>query len=117
MSRSSVFGIVLVSGGLLLSSPDRPLRTTPKDGYDRAMLKFRRGAFEESLTEVRRAGAMWRQRPDAEWHWTFRLLEADNLMELAQDSVAQTLLEADAEACRKFPPMEIRRRVLLAKLW
>ena len=73
-----------------------------------------RSSAREHLTkacaEVRRAGALWRNRPDTEWHWTFRLLEADILLEQADLSRARALLESDLEGCREYCRVEIRRR-------
>ena len=101
--------------GRVRFAPTRPC--VPGGGLPvRALSKFRQGALDESLAQVRRAGALWRNRPDTEWHWTFRLLEAEILLEQAELSRAQSLLETDLEGCRKYARAEIRRRVLLAKL-
>ena len=117
MLRSSSLGIVLVSGVLVVSGSRQPDRASPEDGYQSAVSKLRRGAFDESLAQVRRAGRFWHDRPSTEWYWRFRLLEADILLEQAHFPQAQDLLESNLEGCREYRSVEIRRRVLLAKLF
>jgi tetratricopeptide (TPR) repeat protein len=116
MLRSSSLGIVLVSGVLIVSGSRQPDRVSPEEGYQASVFKFRQGALDESLAQTRRAGAQWRAHPDTEWYWSFRLLEAEILLEQAELSRAQSLLERDLDGCSKFPRDEIRRRMLLAKL-
>ena len=110
MLRSSSLGIVLVSGVLVVSGSRQPDRASPEEGYQLALAKFRQGALDESLAQVRRAGALWRSRSGTEWHWTFRLLEAEVLLEQAELTGAQNLLENDLGDCRKYARAEIRRR-------
>jgi tetratricopeptide (TPR) repeat protein len=117
MLRSSSIGIVLVVGVLVVSGSRQPDHTSPEESYQLAVSKFRQGALDEGLAQVRRADAFWHRRPDSEWHWRFRLLEAEILLEQADLSGAQSLLENHVQACRKHARTEIRRRVLLAKLY
>src|SRR4051794_36142031 len=116
MLRSSSLVMALVSGVLVVSGSRQPDRASPEEGYGLAVSKFRQGALDEGLSQVRRAGALWHSRPDTEWHWKFRLLEAEILLEQAQFTQAQSLLENDLEGYRKYVGAEIRRRMLLAKL-
>ncbi len=115
MSGWSLFGIVVVSGGLIVSGPKERAAISPADAYSSATSLLRRGSFQESLRLVKRAAAPWRNRRQTEWYWKFRLLEAEIRLEQADLEGARTLLEADAAACEIHSRMEIHRRVLLAK--
>ncbi len=117
MFSSTSLGVGLVTCVLFVFGSRQPDHVPPQAGYQSALAKFRQGALDESLAQSRRAGALWHSRPDSEWHWTFRLLEAEILLEQADLSRARSFVESDLDGWRNFPRAEIRRRVLLAKLY
>jgi tetratricopeptide (TPR) repeat protein len=115
MLTSSLAGAVFVTASLLVLGPDQPGGVSPERGYQQALERLRRGAFDQSLRDAQLAEARWRRWPDSEWNCKFRLLEAEILLEKAEHGRARELLET-AAACRRHTRVEIRRRVLLAKL-
>ena len=86
----------------------------PEETLSRSLTAYRRGAFSDALTEVRRGGTDWRGRPDLHWHWEFRLLEAEILLEMGQS--AQTLKLLETDAALQSSRHNIRRRILRAKV-
>ena len=117
MLRSSSLGIVLVSGVLVVSGSRQPDRASPEEGYQLAISKFRQGALDESLAQVRRAGALVAQPPrHASGIGCFACWKPRSCWSRRKLTDAQNLLENDLEGCRKYARAEIRRRVLLAKL-
>jgi CHAT domain-containing protein/tetratricopeptide (TPR) repeat protein len=116
MSSFSFLGIILVCGSLLVSVPGKPLHASAEESYQRALTGFRAGALDQSLMEVRRAAAIWGVSPNTEWHWAFRLLEAEILFEQAQDRRVHELLEPEAGGWRNYPRLRMRRLLMLARL-
>lgn len=116
MLSSSLIGAVLVAASLVVLGPGQPAGSSPQRGYARAVAKLRQGEFDESLRDAELAHARWGRSADGEWACRFRLLEAEILLEKAEDGRARELLETDPEDCRRNTRTEIHRLVLLAKL-
>jgi hypothetical protein len=89
---------------------------TLEDRYRHALLLTQSGEFALSNEEIRSVLEEWSDRPDAEWHWKLRLLEAENLFELGEQDSARSLLEERSRYCAAFPELNVLRLLLLVKL-
>jgi CHAT domain-containing protein/tetratricopeptide (TPR) repeat protein len=118
MLSSSLIGGLLVTAALVTLAPDTPGAGSPERGYQQAVAKLRRGAFDQSLRDAQLAKARmrWRGHRDGGWGCKFRLLEAEILLEKAETARAREMLVADADGCRSDARLEVHRRVLLARL-
>ena len=70
---------------------------------------WRRGLNQGALDAVDRGWRRWKGRPDSEWHWKFRLLEAEVLLSQGSEDRARELIEINPGAP---PPGELEVRFL-----
>src|SRR5437879_1861703 len=75
--------------------------------YQQSEQLSRSGANRKALELVDRGWRKWESRPDSEWHWKFRLLEADLLAGEGLTDRSRRLLE---QAPNQPPAGEIEAR-------
>jgi CHAT domain-containing protein/tetratricopeptide (TPR) repeat protein len=81
----------------------------PGDLYRESDALRRRGVVLEAIEVADRGWRQWQSQPEAEWHWKFRLLKAELLLNQGRVAPARELLEADGKAP---PPGELNARYL-----
>jgi tetratricopeptide (TPR) repeat protein len=85
----------------------------PDPRYDRAATDLRRGNLVEARREVTEAMARWRD-PRTEWHWRFKLLEAEVALAEGKAVEARKLLAEPVPDVPNRTSLEARRRMHLA---
>jgi CHAT domain-containing protein len=65
----------------------------PEDLYRESVALRRRGAIHRALEVADRGWRQWKSAPGTEWHWQFRLLEAELLLTQGSEARARRLLE------------------------
>ena len=102
---------------LLIAGESTGLRVDepPEDSYKAAISYCRDGDFETSLAVAHRAARKWKLQPHSEWHWRFRLLEAEVLLEQNRAARIDVLLDDRAELAEQFPEVRIKRLSLKAR--
>jgi CHAT domain-containing protein len=78
--------------------------------YSQALEEYNRGNFNAARQTAEWAYVTWRTSPQSEWHWPFRLLLAESLIEWDHTAEALPLLSNKAPT----PAFEARRLVALA---
>ncbi|MCC6858104.1 MAG: CHAT domain-containing protein [Bryobacterales bacterium] len=85
-------------------------RREPPDAlYLRAERTHRQGRLAEALQLARNGFKSWEKQPGSEWHWKFRLLTAEILMDSGAAPQAQLLLEGEGDP--PSPLLQARRRL------
>src|SRR5262245_48931403 len=77
----------------------------PSESYARALQDFRQGDFRQAL-ERAHGPAPWTVDPHAEWHWPFRLLEAEVLLAMGKARDAQQIVDAPGVPDRDAAALE-----------
>jgi CHAT domain-containing protein/Flp pilus assembly protein TadD len=103
--------LLLIAGDSTGLRVDEP----PEGSYKAATAYCRDGDFETSLAVVHRAARRWKLQPYSEWHWRFRLLEAEVLLEQNQGARIDALLDDQAEMAERFAEVRIKRLSLKAR--
>ena len=78
--------------------------------YSQALEQYNRGNFNVALAYVAPAYRSWKNSPQSQWHWPFRLLLAESLTEADRTAEALPLLDPKAPK----PAWEARRLADLA---
>src|SRR5262249_22297843 len=84
----------------------------PDTIYRQSETLWRRGEVQEAIEVADRAWRRWRNEPASEWHWKFRLLEAELLLNQGSAARALALLESPGSS----PPSEELSARYLANL-
>jgi CHAT domain-containing protein len=92
---------------VLASSCAKP--PSPEDLYRDAVALWKRGLVSQATAVADRGWQQWKGQPSAEWHWKFRLLEAELLLNPSSLARALALLEGAAGAP---PSTELKARYL-----
>ena len=83
--------------------------TRSEDLYRESLALRRRGAIQRALEVADRGWRQWKSTPGVEWHWQFRLLEAELLLTQGADTRARGILEEGGGAP---PSNELKARYL-----
>src|SRR5579864_2802941 len=83
--------------------------SSPGELYRESDALRRRGVVLKAIAIADRGWQVWKSQPGAEWHWKFRLLKAELLLNQGWVAPARELLEGDGKAP---PPGELNARYL-----
>src|SRR5436190_2209964 len=84
-------------------------RQSSSDLYRESEALWRRGVMSQAVAVADRGWQQWKGQPTAEWHWKFRLLEAELLLNSSLSVRALELLERPGGAP---PNSELNARYL-----
>jgi len=82
---------------------------SPGELYRESESLWRRGAISEATQVAERGWQQWKNQPAAEWHWKFRLLKAELLL---NDNSSPRALELLQGGGGEHPPAELKARYL-----
>src|SRR6266568_6142440 len=85
------------------------LLDSTEDLYRKSEMLWRYGNVQEAMGVADRGLQKWKSRPDSEWHWKFRLLKAELLLNQGLRARAQELLEGSGGTP---PPEGLKARYL-----
>lgn len=81
---------------LALAACNGPAARDPDQYYRSAVEEHRRGAYQAALAKARAGTLEFREKEQPEWHWRFRLLQAETLISTGAATEALKLLEGPA---------------------
>jgi CHAT domain-containing protein/Tfp pilus assembly protein PilF len=84
--------------------------------YRETLAAQRRGNFAQVRTTIEKEGSRWRNDPNSEWYWRFRLLEAEVAFNEGHSEDARKLLSIAVPPIAAHDELEAKRKVQLANL-
>src|SRR5262245_39952684 len=83
--------------------------------YRQATDSIKRGDFKTAQAVAEKGSTTWQDKPQSPWHWKYRLLLAESLIELGRAKDALPLLETKPPDRPEFTATACRSRTVLSR--
>jgi CHAT domain-containing protein len=90
-------------------------KTDDDQRYNNAVAAIRRGDFKRAQALASEGNDEWKDRPQSAWHWKYRLVLAEALLNVGLAKDAPLLLAPEPAADFKSPEVSCRYKTVLAK--
>src|SRR5262245_30855498 len=105
---AALMAFILSGCGSSRSSSDDEL-------YLQAVDSIKRGDFKNAQAVAEQGNATWQNKPQSPWHWKYRVLLAESLIELGRSKDAVPLLETKPPNQPEFAETACRLRTVSSK--